>query len=68
MTSQNLHHAGGFVEAMDSEAKWQKHVVVALWLLIGLSAWSRPTSPDEIRKLRLRQAKYFRPNFHSGAE
>jgi hypothetical protein len=38
MTNQNLHHNGGWDERTETEieAKWQKHVVIALWLLLAL--------------------------------
>ncbi len=38
MMSQNLHYGGGWDERTQTEieAKWQKHVVIALWLLLGL--------------------------------
>jgi hypothetical protein len=36
MTTQNLQDKGGFGEDSGTEAKWQKHVIVALWVLFAL--------------------------------
>jgi hypothetical protein len=38
MTSHDLFHGGGLGEMTlrESEDKWQKHVILALWVAIGL--------------------------------
>lgn len=38
MTNHGLHHEGGWGDKTptETEDKWQKHVIIALWLLFGL--------------------------------
>jgi hypothetical protein len=37
MTSHDLHHGTGWIElSPEAEDKWRRHIVVVLWLVVGL--------------------------------
>jgi hypothetical protein len=36
MRTEHLFHHGGWGETDDTEAKWQKHVIVAMWVALGI--------------------------------
>ena len=36
MISRHLHYEGRLSEKADAEARWQTHVLVTIWILLGL--------------------------------